>query len=212
MLTIIVGPSSRVIWAAHELGIPLHVTTNDIELADQRGSLVNSAESHLFHPTANVMPTFSDDGIELIESGNILLYLLDRYDHHYRLYPPAQSNAKERARFRLWFFFTAATCDPLLLEAYLHQFVLSGAASNADIIESNKSKWFDAVKQRFEPALQQHHYIIGEHFSMADVMVGHTIYFASMLGWVEPDSILANYLARLKRRHGFQRAYLSNDL
>jgi hypothetical protein len=85
------GPSSRVIWAAHELGIPLQVTVNEIEAGSGRGSLVNSSESHLFHPTANVMPSFSDDGIELIESGNILLYLLDRYDVQYRLYPPAQS-------------------------------------------------------------------------------------------------------------------------
>jgi glutathione S-transferase len=90
-------------------------------------------------------------------------------------------------------------------------FVIDSASRNAEIIENNRLKWQKAVEQRFEPVLAQQAYIAGTQFSMADVMVGHTIHFASMLGWVEPSSVLEQYLARLSGRSGFQRAYTDDS-
>lgn len=212
------GPSSRVIWLATELAVPLDVRVQEADVAAQYSfeadglemSLHTSAEVAMFQPAGSLMPRFQHGALELIESGAILHYMLARWDAACRLHPPHTAPAAARAVFQQWLFFAAATLDPLLIESYMHMHALPWAQRDPSLVAKNRAKWEVAVRQRLEPALAAHRHICGERFSAADVMLGHTVHFAHTLGWVEDASPVAAYHARLLRRPGFYAAYVAS--
>lgn len=213
---VIEGPSSRVVWLAKELAIPLDVTVVEYEVGEMYVDanemvLTNSAEAVMFQPAGAIMPTFTHDGFTIIESGAILLYLLEQFDRSHRFHPAPSASAQQRARFNQWMFFAASTCDPLLMEAYIHSHVLPEEQRDAARVDMNLLKWQQAIAQRIVPQLSKGPFLCGDQFSGVDIMMGHTIHFAHTLGWLEGHPLLCEYYERISKRWGFQSAYTSYD-
>jgi len=193
------GPSSRVIWLCGELGIPLNIK--------EVSPSMNSHDSERSLGKGGIVTKFIDGDLELLESGAILLYLLDKYDKQGCLSP--RIGLKERAIFYKFFFYTSSTADHLIFSTYKELFVVPYAQSDQELIKINKTLWEEEVALEFTKELGTKKYICGDYFTAADVMVGWTLLTASLLGWLEGHQILSKYLETLSLRPSFQRAFLS---
>jgi len=192
------GPSTRIVWLAGELGIPLQVREVSPEQSQQSQRSLGKG---------GMVTTFIDENLHLLESGAILIYLLEKYDTNGTLTPPIGS--KERAIFFKFLFYTSSTADHLIFNSYKEMFVVSSSESNTELIRTNKTIWDEEVALELEKELQQKKYICGDNFNAADIMIGWTLFTASSLNWLEGHEILQRYLDLLSSRPAFQRSFLS---
>jgi len=210
------GPSTRVLWLCYELNVPLRVIVKDLfpsndnlrESGHEFDLLRSTTGKFLMDPTGNLMPAFITEEKETLhESGAIILHLLEQHDKSFKFHPAPSS--KGRGTFYQWFFFSTATCDPLLLSSYIDLFVNLQEDRNEEQLLINKQKWLDVVCDVLEKNLKSNGgYIHGKEFSAADIMVGYTINLADSLGWLPDDNvILRDYFSRLKQRSAFQKAF-----
>ena len=110
--------SSPIYQALLELKVvdnPVHVKT--LSFDDLK------SPEHLARNPMGTVPTFLDDdnSIQIWESGAVLTYLLEMFDHCYRLHPnPQKANPRNRARFLHLQQFIIATAYPFVATLYLH--------------------------------------------------------------------------------------------
>jgi len=190
------GPSTRVAVVAAFLGIPLKIKlvtpeVNNTEFSADKGGVVTR---------------FTDGNLVLLESGSIVMYLIEKYDND-KILEPFAKGSPQRARYLQWFFYTSSTIDHLLFEAYTQLFVLSEEKRDNDKIQSLKNTWDLQVVHELEAAVSNSKFICGDIFTGADIMSGWSIHFAKTLGWLENSKILLDYLARLRGVAAFQKAF-----
>jgi len=196
------SPSTRVLWLAAELGIPLEVKESKIDPSPLRRSQSTEFSVH----EGGMVASYEEEGLEMLESGAIVMHLLEKYDTLRSLSPT--EGTKERANFLKFFFYAASTGDHLLVDAYKSYYVTH---SNDETLENNRQQWDNSVALQFEEQLIQYPYIAGDKFTAADVMVGWTMYIANLLGWLDGHPELLKYLNKLHQRPAFQRAFSSRE-
>jgi len=189
--------SARVLWLLLELDLPHEVER--LSMAD--GSL-RSPEYRAIHPLGRV-PALEDEGTTFYESGAIVQYLLERYGQG-RLEPPVGS--PDRARYLQWFHWGEATLLPPIVTMNAHRFALP---------EKDRSEKAIDVAQRqlarilgvLERALEGRSYLVGDHFTAADLMVGYGVTLAKLVGEL-PDDLPAvqAWLAELAARPAYAAA------
>jgi glutathione S-transferase len=64
---------------------------------------------------------------------------------------------------------------------------------------------FDDALTRLHSAVSRP-YVMGDHFTAADILIGGTIQFASQYGWLPKEPAFESYMERLAERPAFQRA------
>eukprot|EP01118_Nematostelium_gracile_P003326 TRINITY_DN137_c0_g1_i1.p1 TRINITY_DN137_c0_g1~~TRINITY_DN137_c0_g1_i1.p1 ORF type:complete len:383 (+),score=87.74 TRINITY_DN137_c0_g1_i1:76-1149(+) len=195
------GPSSRIVWLANELGIPLNI--KEVKPTDLRES--QKLERSL--PKGGIVTTLHHQGLQLLESGAILLYLLDRYDTQNLLSPIKGS--KERALFYKFLFYAGSTVDHVVFNSYKEQFVVPADQQDEEKAEAFHNQWEEEIALEFESQLSGQPFICGSSFSVADIMIGWSLFIASLLGWLENHPILQQYLDNLSQRPAFQRAFMT---
>jgi glutathione S-transferase len=195
------GPSTRIVWLAHELGFPL-----DVKEVQPTNNLRQSQHTERSLTRGGMVTTLEHGDLRLLESGAILMHLLDRFDTRRILNPTEKSN--ERAIFYKFLFY-CGTVDLLVFTSYKEMFVNSEADSNKSLIQTNEAQWHEEIALEFERQLEKQRYICGDTFSGADIMMGWVLFTASLLGWLDKHPTLQQYLARLSSRPAFQRAFLS---
>lgn len=146
-------------------------------------------------------PTIDDGGLVLMESGAIVEYLLEKFDNQL-MAPPG---SEQKAKTLQWLHYADATAfSPLGIVIWLgiyrqdsheHPGLLADAKNRA-------STGLEPISKQ----LEVHPFIAGEQFSAADIMMGFTVLAADMLGLVEDDSIIKDYIQRLIARPAFQSA------
>lgn len=192
-------PQSRSVrprWLLEELGVPYETVT--LSLSD--GSL-KTAEYLKTHPHGSV-PALEDDGISMFESAAICLYLADKYPDK-KLAPAVGS--KERAAYYQWVVYTMATLEPPVLQVFLNTVQLPEEQRSAKVAEEGRKR-FKEVATVLTKALEGKQYLLGDHFTAADVMIGSTIGWASFMGLLEGFPVLQQYVQRLMQRPAYQRA------
>jgi glutathione S-transferase len=65
---------------------------------------------------------------------------------------------------------------------------------------------YDATLERIERALERGPWLLGDHFSAADIMLGSMLQWLSAWGKLPDGAASARYLAALKQRDGLMRA------
>ncbi len=183
------GRPIRVAWTLEELGEPYELTTMSRE--ESRG------EEHLArHPLGRVPVLESEDGL-VFESAAICLYLAD-------LHPEAglvpDVGTHDRALVYQWTVFSPAEIEPPMLEAAIYAEKDPERAATA-------RKRVDAAARAVAGALDGSEFLVGERFTIADVLVGSTLLWPARAGFEEilPDSI-RDYTDRLVSRPAYQRA------
>ena len=185
MLTLFHAPqsrSSRMVWLVEELGIdcPIHYC----QVAVRNGQTVGEADPANPHPDGKVPALRHDDSV-ITESAAIALYLTD-------MHPEADLGAPvgstERGTLLTWICWAAGELEPSIWAK------MSGEVDRDLLVKAR----YDAAMARLLEALWVGPYLMGERFTVADVMIG------SSLAWARsclPDSpLLDAYAERLAQR------------
>jgi glutathione S-transferase len=144
---------------------------------------VNSAEHRERHPLGRV-PVLEDHEGSLYESAALCLHIADEHPEA-RLIAPLGS--RERALIYQWTLFAMTELEPPMVEAARERF---GTAIGA-----------------VEDALAHSDYLVGNRFTVADIIVGAILRSAVRRELLTPSERLAGYLERLTSRRAYARAY-----
>ena len=189
--------STRVIWAAEELGVPYELVVKQrIELKKPDYLAIN--------PLGNA-PAIQDGEVTMTESSAIVQYLIDRHDADDRLAPDRTS--QDRAAYLQWLHFGEAT-----LMAPISAFILatgrfSGKPADEPAMAAAKKR-LQAPLALADEALSRHSHIAGDRLSGADI----TLYWNLMIGLrlqaIDPEQAknIAAYAQRLEHLPGLRKA------
>jgi glutathione S-transferase len=170
-----------------ELGEPYELTTMTWE--------EGKGPEHLArHPLGRV-PVLEDGEGPLFESAAICLHLADLHPEA-GLIPPLGSH--ERALVYQWSCFAPAELEPPLIEAAIQ------AQRDPERAAKARAR-FQAGAGAVSAALEGKDYLVGERFTVADVLIGTTIGFTKRTGDELPAD-LEQYLERLTARPAYARA------
>ena len=180
--------SSRFIWLLEELGLPYELTYVDIP----RWSGTGAPDPTNPHPDKRV-PALVHGGQLVTESAAIALYLTDAF-------PEAGLGAAvgdpRRGAYVTWLAFYAGEMEPafgMYRRGWLDKDPRQALAKD-----------YARVHDRVLSALAKGPYVLGDHFTAADILV------ASPYQWVRafgpPSSLIDAWLARLAERPAALRA------
>ena len=179
------------LWMLEEVLIPYELCFVDITTGKQK-----NPELVALNPMGK-LPTLLDGGTVVTESAAIGLYLADRYAPG-RL-APALDDPRRGAYLR-WSLFAPSVIEPGLmakLGGWQYRESSAGWGSHAAMLAAMKS------------ALTGD-YVLGDTFSMADIIFGGTIRYMLMVGTLEADPVFTAYAERLSSRPALQRADARN--
>lgn len=186
------APQSRAftaLWLLEELGLDYRLASAPMATGRHK------APEYLrnINPMGKV-PALDDGGIIVTETGAIAVYLADRY--------PAVDlapgiGAPERASFLRWIFFSGSVIEPALGEKFFQWDVPSSSVA-----------WgcFDDMLRTLTEGLETGPWLLGEHFSVADVVVGASVRFGLLFGALPAEDPIQSYVDRLSARPAFHRA------
>lgn len=192
MLTLFHHPrsrSTRIVFLLEELGVPYALRQVDIRRRDGTGAL-DSANPH---PHGKV-PVISDDGALVFESPAIALYLTDKFPDR-RLGP--QVGDPGRGTYLSWLCYYSGVFEPAFVSKFMHNEVPRGTAG-----------WV-AVEEMMPAVLGQlahGPYLLGEHFSAADVLYGTAFAMFSKSPLLPKSALIDEYAQRVVARPAYARA------
>jgi glutathione S-transferase len=188
------GRPVRALWALEEVGIPY-----DLEIVSKEGE---SGERHLArHPLGRVPVLEEDDGRTFFESSAICLRVAE-------LAPEADlipaAGTFERALTYQWIFFVMTEVEPPAISA--HRARAAGDGEDESALR-RVGRGLEAV----EAALSGRDHILGESFSVADIVVSEVTRMTGRLEVGEPGPNLAAYFERVAARPARERAVARID-
>jgi glutathione S-transferase len=194
MLTLYHAPrsrSSRFLWLLEELGAPYEVVKVEIRRTDGSGA----SDPRNPNPEKKV-PTLVHDGVLVIESAAIALYLTD-------LFPDAgvgpRIGDRQRGPYLGWLAYYAGVLEPVLVAK------VTGLGEK----DPGHEAAYAAMARRLESALSPGPFLLGERFSAADVLVASAFQFAPHL--MPQGPVFDAYVERIAARPALQRALAKDD-
>jgi glutathione S-transferase len=188
-------PFSRaagVVWMLEEVGVPYELRFVDIMKGAHK-----AAELVTLNPMGK-LPILVDGDAVVTESAAIGLYLADRYALG-RLAPAPDDAA--RATYLRWSLFAPSVIEP-------------GSMAKAANWEFKPSQagWGDhaSMLRAMESAVTGREFLLGDHFSMADVIFGGTLRYMLRFNMLEARPAFVAYSDRLAARPALQRADARN--
>jgi glutathione S-transferase len=179
-----------VIWTLEEVGAPYELTVMTRE--EGRGE-----EHRRRHPLMRV-PVLEDDEGFLFESAALCLHLGDLHPEA-ELVPPLGTH--DRALVYQWACFAPAELEPPLFEAWTQ-------AERDPERAAGARERFRAAAGAVADGLDGNEHLVGERFSVADILVASAVMFTTRAGITDdvPPSLM-DYAGRLAQRPAFQRAF-----
>lgn len=196
MLTVHHAPmtrSTRVVWLLEELGLAYDLRR--VEFKPPKDGFFSQ------QTPLGKLPVIEDDGVPICESGAILEYVLERYGEG-RLAPPVGTAL--RGVYLQWIHHAEGTLYPPLGTMVFHTFYRQDASELPSVMDDARGRAGSALD--FLAEQMKGPFVLGEHFSAADIMLGFTLVVAqvtSMLPGRWPE--LVAYLERLQERPAYQR-------
>ena len=180
--------AANVVWMLEEIGEEYKLLFVDLQSgAHKKEPLIS------LNPMGK-LPTLRDGDATLSESAAIGLYLADRYAPA-RLAPPL--DAPERATYLRWSLYAPSVIEPGL---YAHR--EQWEFKEVTVGWGNYEAMLDAISS----AIDGREFILGDQFSMADVIFGGTIRFMLQFGMLEKRPEYEAYSTRLLERPAAKRA------
>ena len=184
--------STRVLWLLEELGIPFDLTVMSRDMKQ-------TPEYRALHPLGRA-PVLEEEGGPVFESAALILHIADQ-NLDAGLIAPLGSH--ERALQYQWCFFGMTDSEGALMDI-ARQLWGSGEADQG-IIDRAAAR-FDATAEVVEAALGDDDYLVGNSFSVADIVVGSVLGFARTGELTELPTGVVPYVDRLEARPARQRA------
>jgi glutathione S-transferase len=194
-VTIYYHPYSRAanaVWMLEELGLE-----HELRFVDLLKGGHKAPEIVALNPMGK-LPILTDDNVVVTESAAIGLYLADRYAAG-RLAPALDD--PRRGPYLRWALFAPSVIEPGVT-----------AKQAGWVAKESQVGWgnYDAMLRAFDAAIGNGPYLLGDMFSMADVIFGGTLRFMRMIKAFEPSPAVVAYTDRLGERPGAQRAEARN--
>ena len=161
--------SNRAHWALEELEVPYTFYQVDFAAGD-----TDSPAFRSLNPGGKV-PVLTDGDLVLTESGAICNYLGDR---HPALGLTPSPGSPDRARYDQWMFFAQSELEQPLWTKAKHKFVLP-REWRVKGLEDTVAWEFQRAAEVLAKGLGDNEFIVGDRFTMADIMLTHT------LGWAK---------------------------
>ena len=193
----IYGPAAtrtfRAIWTAEELGLEYEHVKIDLK------SEAKSQEFLEKHPMGKV-PVLEHDGRYLFESAAICIYLADLRPEM-GLMPEAGSF--ERGQANQWIHFAMTEFESHLWFMAKHNFVLPEAWRVPDVTSTCIYEFYNSLDVVIAQ-LSKNDFILGDKFSVADILVCQTLLWARKVDGIEINSqTVKDYMERMKAREKF---------
>jgi glutathione S-transferase len=190
-ITLYHHPFSRAagtVWALEEAGVAYELRFVDIMAGAQK-----SPEILALNPMGK-LPILTDGEQVVTEAAAIALYLADRYALG-RLAPKFDDPA--RGTYLRWSLFAPSVIEP-------------GVTAKAGGWEFKPPQvgWgtYEAMLGAMEAAVTDRSFILGDQFSMADVIFGGTVRYMLQFGMLEARPVFSAYAERLGARPALQKA------
>jgi glutathione S-transferase len=194
-ITLYHHPFSRAagaVWMLEEVGVPYELRFVDFAKNEQKSASVVE-----LNPMGK-LPVLTDGDVVITESAAIGLYLADRYAAG-RLAPALDDPA--RGTYLRWSLFAPSVIEPGVI-----------AKGSGGQFRPSQAGWgtFDAMIDAITAAITGREYLLGDRFTMADVIFGGTLRFMMRVGSLEKRALFTAYTDRLSARPASQRADARN--
>jgi glutathione S-transferase len=184
--------ASATVWMLEEVGVEYELRHVNIMAGEHK-----APELVALNPMGK-LPILVDGDVVVTESAAIGLYLADRYASG-RLAPALDDPA--RGTYLRWSLFAPSVIEP-------------GAMAKAAgwPYKEAQAGWgsHETMLAAMESALAGRSFILGESFSMADVIFGGTLRYMLMFKMVEARPVFTEYAERLGARPALQRSMARN--
>jgi glutathione S-transferase len=189
-------PYSRAVtalWMLEEVGAPYELRFVDIMKGEQKSEAILA-----LNPMGKI-PILVDDGVVITEGAAIGVYLADRYAPG-RLAP--RLDDPQRGTYLRWCFFAPSVVEPGAM-----------AKRNGWEFKPGQAGWgtHDEMLRTLESAVGRGPWLLGETFTMADVILGGTLRYMLQFEMIEKRPSFTAYAERLGARPALQRATAKND-
>lgn len=174
--------AANVVWMLEEVGVPYELQFVDVKAGHHR-----TPEFQRVNPMGK-LPTLLDGETVVTESAAIALYLADRYA--YGVLAPKVDD-KARATYLRWSLYAPSVIEPA---AYAQ-----GAKWEYRAAQAGWGRYED-VLESIEQAIGKGPYLLGERFTMADVIFGGTVRYMLMFKMLEARPSFVAYVERLSAR------------
>jgi glutathione S-transferase len=183
------GPSrsKQARWALLELGLEFKAVSG-IEI-------LHSEELKQVNPMGKV-PAVVVNGEPLFEAAAICTYLADLVPEKGLI---AASGTRERALHLQWVSFALTELEAYLWSNARNSFVLPEEQRVTALFEQNNAAFRHAAGV-LDKVLGDTDYLVGNRFSVTDILVGFTLSWGDGMGMLEGMGNLLGYLERLKAR------------
>lgn len=139
------------------------------------------------------LPALQHKGAAVTEAAAICAYLADAFPER-RLAPP--TNDPKRGVYYRWMFFAPSCIEPMMLDRL-------GKVTRENTTAAGHGD-YERVMASIDQALANGPWILGDKFSAADVVMGSTLYFATMFGAIPKEGRIRDYVDRVAARPGHQ--------
>ena len=184
--------AANVLWMLEELGVD-----HELRFVDLLAGAHKAPELVALNPMGK-LPILTDGDQVVTEVAAIGLYLADRYALG-RLAP--KTDDPLRGTYLRWSLFAPSVIEP-------------GAMAKMNNWQAKPSQagWgtHEAMIEAIESAIRGRTYLLGDSFSMADVIFGGTVRFMLRFKMLDPTPTLTAYAERLGARPALQRADARN--
>jgi len=189
------NPFSRaatVVWMLEEVGVPY-----ELKFVDFRANAQKSPELLAKNPMGK-LPVLEDGDVVVTEVAAIGLYLADRYALG-RLAPLPDDPA--RGAYLRWSLFAPSVIEPAAMAHYAKWEAKPGQVGWGS---------YETMVDALEFALRGGPFLLGERFTMADVIFGGTLRYMLRFKMVDARPAFAAYAERLDARPASKAAEARN--
>jgi glutathione S-transferase len=183
------GPSrsKQVRWALLELGLEFR-SIEGLEI-------LHSEELKKVNPMGKV-PAVLINGEPLFEAVAICVYLADLVPEKGLIAP---SGTRERALHLQWVSFALSELEAYVWSNARNTFVLPEEKRITALFEQNNKAFIKATRV-LDKVMEDKDYLVGERFSVTDILVGAVLSWGNNQGLLEQAPNLQKYVERLKER------------
>lgn len=202
MIKLYYSPRTRAVrprWLLEEMGVPHELVR--LNLAEP----ALHPEYSKIHPHGAV-PAIQDGTFAMIESGAICAWLVEHYAKECQeknLAPLPGSPL--RSSYLQWMFYCPGTFEPPFTQLFQQTRGLPETERSPAALEKAREGFNECVAF-FEKTLAENDYLLGQNFSVADIMIGHSLLNARRYEFLKDVPNVERYLARLDARPARQRA------
>ncbi len=192
--------ATPVVCALAELDIPCEIEMFDLKAGNQKKPAYLAINPH------GVVPTLVVDGTPLFESVAIMQWLGDRYGVERGLWPAA--DAPERLTALSWTTWSYVSYGALINVLNFSQSPYVDAALHHPPLTAEALKQLDEALGRLDGLLARQPYLLGERYSLADLIVACVVIYSTYCGVsVDAHAHVKDWLERFQARPAYQKTW-----